>query len=81
MSADGLTQAQVNQILTDTYTAFATRTATGGTITVNGAGNAAPSGIFQSACPPTSGKETAYDLLNDPCVVNPTKKWSTITTN
>jgi hypothetical protein len=81
MSTDNLTQAQVNQILTDCYTAFASRTATGGTITLNGTGNAAPSGIFQANCPPTSGKETAYDLLNDPCSVNPTHKWSTVTTN
>ena len=81
MSADNLTQAQVNQILTDCYTAFASRTATGGTITLNGASNAAPSGIFQANCPPTSGKETAYDLLNDPCSVNPTHKWSTVATN
>jgi hypothetical protein len=81
MSADALTQAQVNQILTDCYTAFASRTATGGTIALNGTGNAAPSGIFQANCPPTSGKETAYDLLNDPCSVNPTHKWSTVTTN
>ena len=81
MYNDALTQAQVNQILTDCYTAFPSRTATGGTITLNGTGNAAPSGIFQANCPPTSGKETAYDLLNDPCSVNPTHKWSTITTN
>jgi hypothetical protein len=81
MSTMGLTQGQVNQILTDFYTAFATRTVTGGTITLNGAGNAAPSGIYQSACPPTSGKETAFDLINDLCLTNPTKTWSTITTN
>jgi hypothetical protein len=81
MSVDNISQAQVNQILTDFYTAFATRTASGGTITLNGAGNAAPSGIFQSACPPTSGKETAFDLLNDLCLVNPTKTWATVTTN
>jgi hypothetical protein len=77
----GLSQGYVNQVLTDCYTAFATRTATGGAITLNGTGNAAPSGTYQSNCPPTSGKETAYDLINDPCTVNPTKKWTTITTN
>jgi hypothetical protein len=80
MSSNALTQAQVNQILTDYYTAFATRSVAGGTITLNGT-NAAPSGIFQANCPPTSGKETAYDLLNDPCSVNPTHKWSTVATN
>ena len=81
LSADALSQASVNQILADLYVAFATRTVAGGTITLNGAGNAAPSGIFQANCPPTSGKETAFDLLNDPCTINPTKKWSTVTTN
>jgi hypothetical protein len=81
MSNDALTQSQVNQILTDCYTAFATRTATGGIITLNGASNAAPSGIFQAQCPPTTGKERAFELLNDSCTINPTKKWSTITTN
>jgi hypothetical protein len=81
MQYNGLSQAKVNQILADLYTAFATRTVAGGTITLNGAGNAAPSGLFQANCPPTTGKETAFDLLNDPCTINPTKKWSTITTN
>ena len=81
MSANALTQAQVDRILTDTYTAFATRTATGGSITLSGAGNSAPSGIFQAQCPPVTGKEHAFELLNDSCLVNPTKKWSTVTTN
>ena len=81
MSAMALTQTQVNQILTDLYTAFPTRIVTGGTITLNGTGNAAPSGTYQSVTPPTSGKETAYDLINDPTSINPTKKWATITTN
>lgn len=81
LSADGLSQAYVDQILADLYTAFATRTASGGTITLNGAGNAAPSGTFQAMCPPTTGKERAYELLNDSCAINPTKKWATVTTN
>jgi hypothetical protein len=84
MSSDALTQAQVNQILTDCYTAFATRTVVGGTLTLNGTGNAAPSGIFAALCPPfngTVGKILAYELLNDSCGVNPTHTWSTVTTN
>jgi len=81
MSTMALTQTQVDQILTDCYTAFPTRIVTGGTITLNGTGNAAPSGTYQSVTPPTSGEETAYDLINDPTSINPTKKWSTITTN
>ena len=81
LSTDNLNQTQIDQILTDFYTAFATRTVAGGTITLNGAGNAAPSGLFQAMCPPTTGKEHAYELLNDSCLINPTKKWATVTTN
>jgi hypothetical protein len=81
LSADALSQASVDQILADLYTAFATRTASGGTITLNGTGNAAPSGIYQAHCPPTSGLEDKYELLNDSCGINPTKKWSTANTN
>ena len=81
MSANSLAQASVDQILADFYTAFATRTAGGGSITLNGTGNAAPSGTFQAMCPPTTGQERAYELLNDSCSVNPTKKWATVTTN
>ncbi len=81
MDSDNLSQAQVDQVLEDMYVAFTTRTVAGGLIKLDGASNAAPSGIFQSACPPTSGKETAFDLLNDLCLVNPTKTWATVTTN
>lgn len=75
-----LTQAQVDQILADLYTAFATRTVSGGLLELHG-DNAAPSGIYQAQCPPTTGKEYKYELLNDSCAINPTKKWTTITTN
>ena len=79
MDSLALTQGQVDQILTDFYTAFTTKASTGGAIILTGT-NAAPSGIFQSNCPPTSGKETAYDLLNNPCAVNP-KVWYAVATN
>jgi len=81
LAGDYLSQTQVNQILADFYSGFTNRVQIGGTITLNGTGNAAPSGILQSNCPPTSGKETAYDLINDPCGINPTHKWATILTN
>ena len=81
LSSTALSQAYIDQILSDLYVAFATRTVSGGTLTLNGAGNAAPSGTFQAMCPPTTGNERAYELLNDSCLVNPTKKWSTVTTN
>ena len=78
ISGDTLTQVQVDAVLTGLYSAFATRTATGGTINVGG-NNAAPSGILQAKCPPATGKEFAYELINDSCGVNPTKKWATVT--
>jgi hypothetical protein len=78
MDGNALLQAQVDQILADFYAGFAARTATDGSINVSG-NNAAPSGTLQAACPPTTGKEYAYELTNDSCNVNPTKKWATVT--
>ena len=78
ISGNTLTQVQVDAVLTGLYSAFATRTTTGGTIDVGG-NNAAPSGILQAKCPPVTGKEFAYELINDSCGVNPTKKWATVT--
>jgi hypothetical protein len=75
---NALSAAKVNQILSDLWSAFATRTATAGTINIGGT-NAAPSGTYQAANPPTTGKEFAYELLNDSQNVNPTKKWATVT--
>ena len=37
------------------------------TLDLLGGSNAAPSGTYQNNCPPTSGKEYAYDLVNDNC--------------
>lgn len=78
MSGNALSPTQVDQILADFYTALATRTASGGTMNLGGS-NAAPSGTLGAACPPTTGKEYAYELANDSCAVNPTKKWTTVT--
>jgi hypothetical protein len=75
MSNNGLLTAQVNQIGVDFYAAFATRTATGGTGNVGGT-NQAPSGTLQDGCPPDDGKEDFYELVNDSCSTNPTKKWT-----
>jgi len=33
-----------------------------------GGSDAAPSGLYQAACPPTTGKEYAYELVNDSCL-------------
>lgn len=78
MQGNALSQAQVDQILADFWAGFATRTATAGTINLGGT-NAAPSGTLQAANPPSTGKEYAYCLVNDPDNVNPTKKWATVT--
>jgi hypothetical protein len=77
MQGNSLLQAAVDQILADFWAGFPTRTATAGTILVTG--NASPSGVYQAANPPTTGKEFAYELKNDSTNKNPTKKWTTIT--
>ena len=78
MQGNSLSQAQVDQILSDFWTGYSTRTAAGGSINVGGS-NAAPSGTLQAANPPTTGKEFAYELVNDSQNINPTKKWTTVT--
>jgi len=66
----GLTQSEVDAILLGFWDAFPLKTNTGGTINLNGAGNAAPSGTYAAQCPPTTGKNAAYELLNDSCNVS-----------
>jgi len=73
----GLTQAEVDAVLLGFYDAFPSKTNTGGTINLNGGGNAAPSGTYRAACPPMTGKEAAYELLNDSCNASD-KHWATI---
>jgi len=79
---NSLTQAQVDNVLAQLYAGFATRTASNGTINLSNYysyyANAAPSGVYQAACPPDTGKEYAYELLNDSCDIS-SKHWSTIT--
>jgi hypothetical protein len=77
MQSNSLLQAAVDQILADFWAGYPTRTATAGAINVSG--NASPSGVYQAANPPTTGKEYAYELKNDSTNKNPTKKWTTIT--
>lgn len=78
LDGNALITATVDQILSELWTAFATRTAAGGTINVGGT-NQAPSGVYQAANPPTTGLEYRYELLNDSQNINPTKKWATVT--
>jgi len=69
----GLSQAQVDAVLLGIYDAAPNRTASAGTLNVAGS-NAAPSGTLQAACPPTTGREAAYELVNDSCGVIPAGK-------
>ena len=78
MDNNSLSQPKVDQILSDFWTGFSTRTASGGTINVGGT-NSAPSGTLQAANPPDEGKEFAYELVYDSQNINPTKKWTTVT--
>lgn len=64
-----LSQPAVDAVLADLYSVFPARTKVG-TIDLLGGGNAAPSGTLQAACPPTTGKEYAYELVNDSCGIS-----------
>jgi len=75
----GLAQAEVDAILLGLYDGFAAKTVTGGTIDLLGQSNAAPSGVLQAANPPTTGYESAYELVNDSAGVS-TKHWVSATT-
>jgi hypothetical protein len=62
-----LSQANVDTWVQDLYTRWLTGALTFATPTMNIAGtNAAPSGIYQNAAPPTTGKEFIFKLENDP---------------
>lgn len=76
---NNLSQAAVDAVLAALYLAFPTRTGTGGTIDLVGTGNAAPSGASPGSpeCPPTTGWNTAYELVNDSCGVS-AKHWASV---
>jgi hypothetical protein len=75
-----LSQAAVTAFLAALYLAFPTRTGTNGTVDLLGESNAAPSGVSPGGaeCPPTTGYNTAYELVNDSCGVS-AKHWATVT--
>ena len=76
---NNLSQAAVDAVLAALYLAFPTRTGTGGTIDLLGTGNAAPSGASPGSpeCPPTTGWNTAYELVNDSCGVS-ANHWASV---
>lgn len=68
MSGMGLSQTEVNTLLSELYAQAQVRVSTG-SAEVGLQTNTAPSGTHQAACPPTTGKEFAYQLVNDTCSV------------
>lgn len=75
-----LTQGQVDNVLLGIYDHFAAHGMSKTATIYLGGTNAAPSGTLQAACPPTSGKEAAYELKNDSCGVS-SNHYSTVQTN
>ena len=78
LNDNSLSQEMVDLALASLWAMFPSRTATAGGVSIGGT-NAAPSGLLQAANPPTTGKEYAYELVNDSQNVNPTKKWTSVT--
>ncbi len=76
LQQNNFNQAGVDDVLSNCYSAFPSRTGIGGTVNVSG--NTAPSGTHQAQCPPLTGKENAYELVNDSCGVSP-NHWSSVT--
>ena len=74
-----LTQTEVDNLLLGLWTGFPSKSVSGGTIDLLGQSNAAPSGVLQAHCPPTTGYEAAYELVNDSCDVS-TKHYTSATT-
>jgi len=58
-------QADLDDILARLYADRALFTNANPTLNIAG-GNPPPSGVYQDANPPTTGKEYAYKLVNDP---------------
>ena len=73
-----LASSEVDKILLGFYDAFPSKTNAGGAITLIGAGMGAPTGTYQAQVPPITGKEAAYELLNDSGGVS-ALHWATIT--
>ena len=67
MASVTMTEAQVDDVLLRLYTDRAIFTDATPELNIGGT-NPDPSGIFQDATPPTTGKEYAFKLVNDPDV-------------
>jgi len=62
----GLSQAVVDTIVNDIWNGKPTYTYAAPSLNIGGT-NADPSGVYQANCPPTSGLEQVYDLVNGNC--------------
>ena len=76
----GLLQAEVDTALSQLYAAFPSRTGVNGTVNLLGGGNAAPTGVSPGSaeCPPSTGWNKAYELVNDSCGIS-LKHWASVT--
>lgn len=61
-----LAQADVDAVLLSVYNRRMAFTYATPALNVGGT-NAAPTGVYQAQCPPTTGKERAFELVNDSC--------------
>jgi len=66
LQSNALSQASVDKVLQGLWNGKANFTDPAPSCNVGGS-NSAPSGIYQPASPPTTGKEYAYDLVNGTC--------------
>jgi len=73
-----LTAAECDNVLEDIYAGRMSFTYATPSLNIGGT-NAAPNGTYQAMCPPTTGKEFWYELVNDSCG-DGFNKW-TITAN
>ena len=79
---NGITETQVDNILLGFYDSLPLKTNDNGALTI---AYTAPSGLYQApascAIGALTGKEAAYELLNDSCgrASGATKKWATVT--
>jgi hypothetical protein len=81
----GLTQTQVDNILSQYWTAFPNKTSTTSYLWLDNYDgtrpNAAASGTYQASNPPTTGKQKAYEMRYDTGNINPTHKYTNVYTN
>lgn len=84
ISNNSLSEAQVDAVLQEFYIGYPNRENGGGAVyivldtnnTTNE--NAEPSGVLQASATPSTGKEYAYELVNDSTGINPGYEWDEV---